>query len=120
MAKFAFLAILGVVFLKSVTSSQCYYPDGSQDSVNQPCNLIQGTTSMCCSTNRTVPYGEGSSDINTPDSEKGRDMCLGNGLCQYGSVNEDGSEDVQYIRNSCTSQSWEGCLKVCGDSVSPT
>lgn len=98
------------------TAADCFNPDGS-DVTNPeelPCNLVVGKTSMCCATNRTIPYGQGM----MVGGHKGRDRCLSNGLCQFGYMDQDGSSQVAYFRDGCNNQRWDGCLRdVCGQEV---
>jgi len=100
-------------FYVAYVASQCYSSNGSLiDSLEfQPCNLIEGTVSMCCATNRTLPSGS------SPGVGSVRDICLPNGLCQ--SIWQDGpSGSIQYwyFRDFCSASNWEGCLKGINDS----
>lgn len=106
------------LYYAPISGADCFLPDGTSDGgLADPCNLIDGLVSNCCATNRTIPYGEGSSDLNPPDDEKGRDKCLANGLCQYAAPDTEGNLQVSYFRNGCSSQDWKGCVNVCMSDV---
>lgn len=107
------LSLLSLLATLQLGSALCYNITSAlvTSSEVQPCNNIQGATSMCCATNR------GSSSSFTADA------CLPNGLCQNVFTNQTTKKpDTNYWRESCSDSGWNSkfCLKdICwGGSVS--
>lgn len=98
---------LSILYLVSLISATCYYPDGTIETSPeyQPCVATVGTFSMCCATNRA----------------QFADQCLPNGLCHNPCATSGFCGDStggQYWRESCTDPTWSSpfCLRnVCAD-----
>ncbi|MCJ1229553.1 hypothetical protein MMC12_006220 [Toensbergia leucococca] len=105
--RFSISLLLASLLVIPHVRADCYTFNGTlnPDPDYQPCDSIEGSTSMCCATNRTT-------DGNV-------DVCLPNGLCQNFGLDSEGNKipdtNGGYWRETCSDQSWKSpyCLKLC-------
>jgi hypothetical protein len=93
--------LLPAICIQTV-SAFCYSPDGRTLTARPdivPCNIIQGSTSMCCKTNVTKAADA--------------DVCMPNGLCR------ESSTQPHYWRNDCSDPTFPSahCIKACSSNA---
>lgn len=102
-----------LLLLLPLASAQCFFLDGSQ--VTQPdfvpCNATPGAVSMCCGLNRSSGQSSGGLLGSGLTPQTVPDVCLPNGLCQSLVVDNQGNQQLQFVRESCSRSDWVGCLK---------
>ncbi|KAF7556427.1 hypothetical protein G7Z17_g1409 [Cylindrodendrum hubeiense] len=86
-------ALLAVQFLSAGVTAACYYPNGDSASNDTACNP-DDTYSPCC--------GDGYA-------------CLSDGVCQATGDEAQSDDATEYVRGSCTDESWESdsCPQFC-------
>ena len=94
------VSVLTIYLALPANATPCYQSNGNaMDLAYQPCNQIQGQTSVCCALNRT----------------SGADLCLPNGLCQWNTVDDNGVDVTHFWREGCSVEDWGkgACLNEC-------
>jgi hypothetical protein len=100
----ALRVLLAAAWPAIASAQQCFHLDGSP--VTQPdfvpCDRNPGVVSHCCALNRSPAANA----LPRPD------VCAANGLCLATAIEPvTGNQRVLFIRESCTAQDWNGCLR---------